>query len=247
MFTNECLGALNYEATTSAIVMAGIFLAFIVEYASHRFVLSRSLKSKKPESSQNSNTESTTPDKSPAPALAAFADHHLPLSGTSPNSYLSVLVMEAGILFHSILIGLTLVVAADSYYITLFIVIVFHQFFEGVALGSRIAQLSGTKRLLMDKLLMAAAFAFITPLGMAIGLGVLNQFNGNNPSTIVAIGTLDALSAGILLWVGVVDMWARDWILPGGELLDAGFTKVFTAGVSLIAGMVLMGLLGKWA
>jgi zinc transporter 1/2/3 len=82
---------------------------------------------------------------------------------------------------------------------------------------------------------------------MAIGLGVLNHFNGNDPSTIVAIGTLDALSAGILLWVGVVDMWARDWVIVGGELVDARLGKVLYAGLSLVSGMVLMGVLGKWA
>lgn len=246
MFTNECLGALSYEATTSAVVMAGVFLAFLIEYGSHRILLARSRNSAK--GGQEPSTESaTTPDKTQQPALSTFADHHLPSSSVSANTYLNVLVMEAGIIFHSILIGLTLVVAADSYYITLFIVIVFHQFFEGVALGSRIAILSGSRHPLIYKLLMATAFALITPLGMAIGLGVLKQFNGNDPSTIVAIGTLDALSAGILLWVGVVDMWARDWVNAGGELVDAGVGKVLRAGLSLLSGMVLMGVLGKWA
>lgn len=36
MFTNECLGELKYEATTAAIVMAGMFFAFVIENASHR-------------------------------------------------------------------------------------------------------------------------------------------------------------------------------------------------------------------
>lgn len=55
---------------------------------------------------------------------------------------------------------------------------------------------------------------------MAIGIGVLKNFNGNDPSTIIAIGTLDALSAGILAWVGVVEMRAHDWML-GGEMTTA--------------------------
>ena len=38
------------------------------------------------------------------------------------------MILEAGIIFHSILIGITLVVTDDVYFITLFIVIVFHQF-----------------------------------------------------------------------------------------------------------------------
>ena len=144
----------------------------------------------------------------------------------------------------SLVIGLTLVVAGDSYLITLFIVILFHQMFEGIALGSRIASIgtgpgslkrsseeSGTytppdtksagvqtstptanvPQLLSPekavstrgKMIMALAFSLVTPIGMAIGIGVLHKFNGNDPSTLVALGTLDAFSAGILVWVGI--------------------------------------------
>jgi zinc transporter 1/2/3 len=96
------------------------------------------------------------------------------------------------------------------------------------------------------KLLLAAAFAVVTPLGMAIGIGVLNSFNGNDPSTIVAIGTLDALSAGILVWVGIVEMWAHDWTL-GGEMTRASPVKTALGMTGLVAGMAVMSLLGKWA
>ena len=41
MFSNECIGELGYEATTSAIVMAGLFLSFLVEYIGHRVVLAK--------------------------------------------------------------------------------------------------------------------------------------------------------------------------------------------------------------
>ena len=158
--------------------------------------------------------------------------------------------MEAGILFHSILIGLTLVVAGDSFYKTLLVVIVFHQFFEGLALGARIALLP--KEMVSfwrTKFPMALAFSLITPLGMAIGVGVMNQWNGNDRSTIITIGTLDAVSAGILVWVGVVDMWARDWIIDGGEMTaeNAGVGKICLGLVSLVAGFVGMSVLGKWA
>jgi zinc transporter 1/2/3 len=153
--------------------------------------------------------------------------------------------MEAGVLFHSILIGITLVVAGDTFYKTLLVVIVFHQFFEGLALGARIATLPGS--IFPSKVIMAAAFALITPIGMAIGLGVLHSFNGNEKSTLIALGTLDALSAGILAWVGVVDMWARDWVIEGGEMLNAPLGRVLIGGLSLVTGLILMGVLGKWA
>ncbi|KAB5540598.1 hypothetical protein GE09DRAFT_260990 [Coniochaeta sp. 2T2.1] len=249
MFTNPCV-EVDYEATTAAIVMAGIFLSFTVDYICHRLAKS---------------TAKSTP-------------------GTTHNDDLvTVIVLEAGIIFHSLLIGLTLVVAGDAYFITLFIVILFHQMFEGIALGSRIASIgkkspsllpssgdvtptsdkgqSGTHTCgpdvnaaevfqsplsLRNKLLMVLAFSLVTPIGMAIGIGVLHRFNGNDPSTLIALGTLDALSAGILIWVGIVEMWARDW-MHNGELVDSSALVTFLGGFGLVAGMVLMSFLGKWA
>ena len=140
-------------------------------------------------------------------------------------------------------IGISLVVAGDSVFGTLFAVIVFHQMFEGVALGSVIAQLKGTSY--FKKSLMASAFALVTPIGMAIGVGVLEHFNGKDPSTLIALGTLNALSAGILVWVGVVEMWAKDWL--AGPLAHAGWIKTGLSLFSLMLGMALMSLLGKWA
>ncbi|CAI7631509.1 uncharacterized protein N7487_004574 [Penicillium crustosum] len=254
MFTNECLGELEYEATTSAVVVAGIFIAFLLEYIGHRIIVARNSKNTPTETASSESESQQTqqkgqhdhsPDQQQQCTLAGLGHTHGSLDLTGPNSKFSVMVMEAGILFHSILIGLTLVVAGDSFYKTLLVVIVFHQFFEGLALGARIAVLPGA--IFPSKASMAAAFALITPIGMAIGLGVLHTFNGNSRGTLIALGTLDALSAGILVWVGVVDMWARDWVIDGGEMLDAKLGKVLTGGISLISGLVLMGLLGKWA
>jgi zinc transporter 1/2/3 len=141
-------------------------------------------------------------------------------------------------------IGITLNVTPDSFYTTLFVVILFHQMFEGLALGTRIASLQDSTKLWI-KLLMATIFALITPIGMAIGAGVLSKFNGNDPSTIVAIGTLDALSAGILLWVGLVQMLAHDWM--SGDMVRAGWVRAFVGITSLVVGLAIMSLLGKWA
>ncbi|KAK1579203.1 uncharacterized protein LY79DRAFT_672619 [Colletotrichum navitas] len=245
MFGNECLGVLEYEATTSAIVMAGIFLSFLAEYVGKRIVTKK------------------------------MAGNPSAASRFSPET-VTVLVLECGIIFHSILIGITLVVAGDTFFLTLFVVILFHQMFEGIALGTRIAQLgrlAPTEKAaspttveveqtsvpyslnslkapdfsLVKKILIATPFALVTPIGMAIGIGVLQHFNGNDRDTILAIGTLDALSAGILVWVGVVEMWAEDWMHNDAELLRTGPVVTFLAGLGLVAGMVIMSVLGKWA
>jgi zinc transporter 1/2/3 len=229
-----------------------MFLAFLLEYIGHRIIVARNNKR---------NSTETTPSESPQieqkgehghsqdqqqqPTLSCLGHSHGSYDLTGPDSRFSVIVMESGILFHSILIGLTLVVAGDSFYKTLLVVIVFHQFFEGLALGARIAILKGP--IFPSKAGMAIAFALITPIGMAIGLGVIHSWNGNSRGTLIALGTLDALSAGILVWVGIVDMWARDWVIEGGEMLNAKLGRVLTGGISLVSGIVLMGLLGKWA
>ncbi|KIW93657.1 uncharacterized protein Z519_06262 [Cladophialophora bantiana CBS 173.52] len=266
MFNNECLGLLDYEATTSAIVMAGIFISFLFEYIGHRIVLART-RGDDGSPATHATTFATTKENQLIPESAATNDarattrdshslanlghnHGSPFDPTNPNSKLSVIVMEAGILFHSILIGLTLVVAGDSFYKTLLVVIVFHQFFEGLALGARIALLSKKAvSFWRTTFPMAMAFALITPLGMAIGLGVIHRFNGNDRDTILTIGTLDALSAGILVWVGLVDMWARDWIIDGGEMTarNASYSKICLGLASLLAGFIGMSVLGKWA
>jgi solute carrier family 39 (zinc transporter), member 1/2/3 len=264
MFTNRCLTGIEYEATTSAVVMAGLLVAFLVEYSSYRFIQAKGLK-KCPRHTTTAEEVTMTGAKGTGdPANGQSVDgnsalhnisHSHGLADFDQNTILAVGVMEAGILFHSVLIGLTLVVAPDSsantsgYYKTLLAVIVFHQFFEGLALGARIALLKNSALHfgIWSKVLMASAFALITPLGMAIGIGVLNEFNGNDRGTIITIAVLDALSAGLLLWVGIVDMWARDWAVGGGEMMQAGGLKTIIGLFSLIVGMALMSVLGKWA
>lgn len=244
MFENECLTGLKYEATATSIAMAGLFVAFVIEFVCDRLIRARKntinnseVNNLKVDNSNNNLEKNNSAENSSSDVSQAQ------LGLTHLEDKVSVLLLEAGILFHSILIGITLVVAGDSYFITLFIVIVFHQFFEGLALGSRIAGLTNCNSL--TKFSMALAFALITPIGMAIGIGVLNQFNGNDPSTIIAIGTLDAFSAGILIWIGIIEMWAHDWL--HGPLATASAIKTFTSFVCLILGFVLMSLLGKWA
>ncbi|KAL8855358.1 MAG: hypothetical protein Q9178_007990 [Gyalolechia marmorata] len=235
LFANECLGGLEYEATTTAIVIAGAFLAFLLQYSSFRLVEARSRNVAAKSGAQHAESMSgDTSDKSSQNG-APVQDHmHRMPKLDDP---LSVLILEMGIIFHS---------ASRSKPLSspiLLVVIIFHQMFEGLALGVRISKLGTVS--LQKKLLMASAFALITPLGMAIGLGVLDSFNGNNKATIIAIGTLDAFSAGILIWAGFVQMWSFDWLY--GELRDAGAVQTCLGMISLVAGVILMSVLGKWA
>ena len=117
--------------------------------------------------------------------------------------------------------------------------------FEGLALGTCIAALPPAAASTLQRCAMATGFALVTPVGMAIGIGVLDRFNGSDPATLVAIGTLDALSAGILAWVGIHEMLARDWL--HGGLVAAGWVRTGVGMASLVSGIVVMSVLGKWA
>ncbi|TGO48956.1 hypothetical protein BOTNAR_0451g00010 [Botryotinia narcissicola] len=249
MFCNICLGELKYEASTTAIMMAGAFIAFLIVFTGHRLAHWRQQSTIERQtasiSSQDNSRDEAAVKGNPTSALAHLSHHHdiNNVGTTHANDGFSIFILEAGIIFHSLLIGITLVVAGDSVFITLFIVIFFHQMFEGLALGARIAVIDGLHTI--KYIILPMAFTLVTPIGMAIGIGVINKFNCNDPSTIVALGTLDALSAGILTWIGFVNMWSYDWMY--GELKNAQLTKTLIALVSLMGGMALMGLLGKWA
>jgi zinc transporter 1/2/3 len=52
---------------------------------------------------------------------------------------LQCLLLEAGILFHSTFIGLSISISTGMTFIALMIAIAFHQIFEGLALGARVA------------------------------------------------------------------------------------------------------------
>lgn len=184
---------------------------------------------------RRSSTQTTAP---PPPIAGGCHSHGL----IDPTDKFSVWIMEAGIIFHSVLVGVTVSLAEEDTFITLFIAILFHQMFEGVGLGSRIAGLKESR--LISKCLMCLWFSIITPIGMAIGLGVLDHFE-ENPTTLWALGSIDGLCCGVLVYAGVVEMLGFDWLF--GDLQDAPPVRVCTGLLGLTLGMLLMSLVGHWA
>ncbi|AOW04774.1 ZIP zinc transporter-domain-containing protein [Yarrowia lipolytica] len=189
--------------------------------------------------SSSSVRRSTTQTTAPPPPIAGGCHSH---GLIDPTDKFSVWIMEAGIIFHSVLVGVTVSLAEEDTFITLFIAILFHQMFEGVGLGSRIAGLKESR--LISKCLMCLWFSIITPIGMAIGLGVLDHFE-ENPTTLWALGSIDGLCCGVLVYAGVVEMLGFDWLF--GDLQDAPPLRVCVGLVGLTLGMLLMSLVGHWA
>lgn len=78
------------------------------------------------------------------------------------KALLQCLLLEAGILFHSIFIGMALSVATGAGFVVLLIAISFHQTFEGLALGSRIAGITAFPRSSPKPWLMALAYGMLS-------------------------------------------------------------------------------------
>ena len=77
MFGNECLGELGYEGITAAILMAGLFISFLIEYIAQRAIKTHATKAEGEEFAMSAKDI----------AKAEFAN---------------ISIMEAGIIFHSL-------------------------------------------------------------------------------------------------------------------------------------------------
>lgn len=166
-----------------------------------------------------------------------------------PESYAAqltaVFILEFGVIFHSVFIGLTLAVAGHEFP-TLYVVLVFHQTFEGLALGSRLAAVDWPKSKRWTPYLLAIGYAISTPVAIAIGLGVRQSFAPGSQTTLIANGVFDSISAGILIYTGLVELMAHEFMFSG-YMQRAPLKVVLGAVGTMAVGAGLMALLGKWA
>ncbi|GEM09930.1 zip-like iron-zinc transporter [Rhodotorula toruloides] len=153
-------------------------------------------------------------------------------------------ILEIGVIFHSFIIGLTLAVSANLG--PLLAVLTFHQTFEGIGLGSRLSSLPLPHRLDWVPIVAAVAYSCTTPLGIAVGLGVRQTYNPDSAVASIVSGVLDASSAGILLWAGLVECLAHDLVFDR-KMAEAPAREVAVAVFWVFLGAGLMALLGRWA
>ncbi|KAI1052547.1 hypothetical protein LB507_009851 [Fusarium sp. FIESC RH6] len=154
------------------------------------------------------------------------------------------LILEFGVLFHSVIIGLNLGVVGEEFS-TLYPVLVFHQSFEGLGIGARLSVIPFPHRLRWMPWALCLAYGLTTPIAIAIGLGVRTTYNSGSFTANVVSGVLDSISAGILIYTGFVEMLARDFIFNPQRTNDK--KRLAFMLVSLYLGTAIMALLGKWA
>lgn len=161
---------------------------------------------------------------------------------------LQCLLLEAGILFHSIFIGMALSVATGTSFGVLLVAISFHQTFEGFALGARISALIPTLFSASNPKpwLMALAYGATTPLGQAIGLGLHNLYDPASTAGLLMVGMTNAFSSGLLLFAGLVELLAEDFLSERSLDTLRGRPRL-EAFAAVAAGAVLMALVGAFA
>eukprot|EP00727_Mastigamoeba_balamuthi_P009258 m51a1_g4955 putative zinc iron (357) ;mRNA; f:343820-345132 len=165
---------------------------------------------------------------------------HSALVADGGRSFVIAHVLEIGIGIHSVIIGMALGVSADSSEVrALLIALSFHQLFEGMALGVCVLEASlGLAR----RVLAVLIFTLATPLGIAIGIWLSSRSAADSTSSLLTQCILDSLSAGILIYMALVDMVSEDF-----HASKKGPGIQFCMLVALILGGTVMAIIGIWA
>jgi solute carrier family 39 (zinc transporter), member 1/2/3 len=134
------------------------------------------------------------------------------------RSKVNITLLEGGILFHSVFVGMTVSITIDGF-VVLLIAILFHQMFEGLGLGSRIAAVpypkgSGEYKINLLVLhtlasslsfaynpvhstvrpwLLVLAFGTTAPIGQAIGLATRSSYDPNSAFGLIIVGVFNAM------------------------------------------------------
>jgi zinc transporter ZupT len=196
----------NDDNTTlaNASEMPPWFVVFYEQYVRQRLEMMTMLKTMR--SQQQHHQQHPAPSASPTkrssttaptdPSLAASP--YLDVETGQPvdplvfrKMSLNITLLEGGILFHSVFVGMTVSITINGFVILL-VAIMFHQMFEGLGLGSRIAAVPYPRGSFRPWLLVLA-FGTTAPIGQAIGLAVRDSYDPNSAFGLIIVGVFNAM------------------------------------------------------
>jgi len=176
-------------------------------------------------------------------------------------------VLELGIVVHSVVIGLGLGASNNTCTIKgLIAALCFHQMFEGMGLGGCIQQVSRAciikffismlirltnpknfkqaQYRSLKKVTMMFFFSVTTPFGIALGIALSTIYRENSPSALITVGLLNASSAGLLIYMALVDLLSADFMSPR---LQGSINLQLKSYLAVFLGAAGMSLMAKWA
>ncbi|EGX46062.1 hypothetical protein AOL_s00110g226 [Orbilia oligospora ATCC 24927] len=270
---NPCLSDFwikDYPAIPGAIALAGVFFVIVIEMVFHPSRHITPQRSASPTQSgqpggvldplsnaagqeSTESVQETRPDGQLS-GVQAEADVEKDSDNFSfvltaeqklQKDVLQCILLEVGILFHSVFIGMALSVSVGNEFIVLLIAIAFHQTFEGLALGSRIAGIKWPGSTLKPWF-MALAYGCTTPIGQAIGIGLSSLYSPDSEVGLILVGTMNAISAGLLVFASLVELLSEDFLSYESWRMLRGMRRV--GGCLLVFfGAFSMSLVGAWA
>ncbi|KAA8549435.1 hypothetical protein F0562_001092 [Nyssa sinensis] len=175
----------------------------------------------------------------------AISDDRQPEDLVKMKQRLVSQVLEIGIIFHSVIIGVTMGMSQNQCTIRpLVAALAFHQIFEGMGLGGCIAQAGfnfGTTAY------MCFMFSVTTPMGIVLGMMIfsLTGYDDNNPNALILEGLLGSLSSGVLIYMGLVDLIALDFF--HNKLMSSHSWLKKASFIALTLGSTSMSILALWA
>jgi len=162
-------------------------------------------------------------------------------SAVEQQELCSLLVLEAGIILHSLLVGIALMIVDEVDFHSLFVALIFHQVFEGLALGVRLAALKASGRV---PLWASLVYGLATPIGCGVGMAMRTSLSMHSEKGLIVMGVFDAVSAGLLLYTGMVGLLAKDFL--GGMTRTPGRGVAWGLGMFAL-GVLVMAVLAVWA
>ncbi|KAK4766844.1 hypothetical protein SAY87_008486 [Trapa incisa] len=166
-------------------------------------------------------------------------------------------VLELGVVIHSVLIGFSLGASNNVCTIKgLLAALCFHQMFGGMGSSS---SLSNTIFLFLffavvglwqaefswvKKMVMVFFFSVTTPLGIVIGMGLSRTYGDNSPTALITVGIPKAYSAGLLIYMALVDLLAFDFM---GPKLQGSVKLQIKSYVTVFLGAGAMSHMAEWA
>ncbi|KAH9609111.1 hypothetical protein KSS87_004477 [Heliosperma pusillum] len=154
-------------------------------------------------------------------------------------------VLEIGIIFHSVIIGVTLGMSQNVCTIRpLVAALSFHQIFEGMGLGGCIAQAGFSFK---TTAYMCFMFSVTTPVGIILGMLIFSVtgYDDSSANALILEGLLGSLSSGILIYMALVDLISADFF--HNKMMSSEPTLKKGCFAALVLGSTSMSILALWA
>ncbi|XP_065637772.1 probable zinc transporter 10 [Quercus suber] len=97
---------------------------------------------------------------------------------------------------------------------------------------------------LLKKAIMVFFFSVTTPFGVALGNALSKTYKENSPIALIIVGLLNASSAGVLIYMALVDLLSADLMAPK---LQASIKLQIKCFLAVLLGAGGMSLVAKWA